>query len=429
MKKLMLFMAVTTCLLLVACGDFKCDQCDKTFKTEASLNKHIERIHKGICPPPKIEGSQEPDSVRVYIDNSGSMRGYTEGQNSVFINAISDLKSVKNGEAYFWGAKPKTPITGIIGESLARNSFNGQDTPFPSMIAQLEHEAAKSGALTFIVTDGIIGVSSKQALYLKESLGQIKNDIRDSAKVEQGMAISVFRLVSGYSNKSTKSYYYTHKNTPVKLDSANQRPFFVIAIGKRANIQWFINKVRNDGSLSAYKSADNITFGLHEHEAKLALSDKLAFEQKGSSVKLKKIRGTFSLKANLPACLAQDPKLDYMKQNLEVKLNDEQLSCLASAKIDKDDPKKGFFIDENTLYVIYDKVQNISSTDNVITIRLKKTIPTQWTTQWSSDDDSNIAKDQMEQTRTFALSYLLTGLYEATDGNQMLLDTKFEFKK
>lgn len=428
MKNLLLFTCAVACLiLLTACPSHpkteKCEKCGQVFSSKKAFESHK------CVEPPVCEIASEPDSVRVYIDNSGSMRGYTDGQNSVFINAISDLKSLKNGEAYFWGAKPKTPITGIIGEALAKNSFNGQDTPFPFMIAQLEHEAAKSGALTFIVTDGIIGVSSKQAHYLKGSLGQIKNDIRDSAKVEQGMAISVFRLVSGYSNKSGKSFYYTHKNTPVKLDSANQRPFFVIAIGKRANIQWFIDKVRSDESLSAYKNADNITFGLHNHEAELALSDKLAFEQKGGSVKLKKIRGTFSLKANIPACLAQDPKLDYMKQNLEVKLNDEQLSCLASAKIDKDDPKKGFFIDENTLYVIYDKVQNISTADNVITIRLKKTIPTQWTTQWSSEDDSNIAKDQMEQTRTFALSYLLTGLYEATDGNQMLLNTEFKFKK
>ena len=417
MKKGLLFFIAMTCLVMLT----GCTECGKGKTTSPGKVPPT--------PPSSVEPEEEPDSIRVYIDNSGSMRGYTEGQNFAFINAISDLKSVKNGEAYFWGAKPRKPITGIIGEALAKNSFNGQETPFPSMIAQLEHEAAKSGALTFIVTDGIIGVSSKQSQYLQQSLGQIKNDIRDSAKVEQGMAISVFRLVSGYSNKSSKSYYYTHKNTPVKLDSANQRPFFVIAIGKRANIQWFMNKVINDGSLSAYKSAASITFGLHNHEAKLALSDRLAFEQKGGSAKLKKTKGTFSLKANIPACLAQDPKLDYIKQNLEVKLNDEQLSCLTSAKIDKDDPKKGFFVDENTLYVIYDQVRNISTTDNVITIRLKKTIPTQWTTQWSSEDDSNIAKDQMEQTRTFALSYLLNGLYEATDGDQMLLDTKFEFKK
>jgi len=60
---------------------------------------------------------------------------------------------------------------------------------------------------------------------------------------------------------------------------------------------------------------------------------------------------------------------------------------------------------------------------------LKKTIPSEWTSLWSSEDDSNIARDPMEQQRTFALSYLLTGLYEATDGSQMLIDTEVKFKK
>lgn len=420
MKKGIIFLAVatvaTTLIYFTACK--KCSN---------------EENSGGTPPPPPIESiierPLEPDSIRVYIDNSGSMRGYTEGENSVFINAVSDLKSLKNGEAYFWGATPKKPIGGLIGEALSKNNFSGQDTPFPAIIAQLEHEAAMSDALTFIVTDGIIGVNSKQAQYLKESLGQIKNDIRDSAKVEEGMSISVFRLQSGYRNKTNRSFYYTHKNTPVKLDSANQRPFFVIAIGKRPNIQWLLDKINSDESLATYKNASNITFGLHEHETELELSDRQAFEQKGGVMKLKKTKGTFSLKANLPECLAKDPKIEYLQNNLEVKLNDERLPLLRSAKIDEDDPQKGFFVNETTLFVIYDQVRNISTSDNVITIRLKKTIPSEWTSLWSSEDDSNIARDPMEQQRTFALSYLLNGLYEATDGGQMLIDTEVKFKK
>lgn len=416
MKKGLLFFIAMTCLVMLT----GCIECGKGEST---------RTNEETPLPPPVEPAEEPDSIRVYIDNSGSMRGYTEGDNSIFINAVSDLKSLKNGEAYFWGANPKKPIEGLIGQVLTENRFLGQDTPFPAIIAQLEHEAANNNALTFIVTDGIIGVNSKQAQFLKESLGQIKNDIRDSAKIDSGMAISVFRLQSGYSNKAKNSYYYTHRNTPVKLDSANQRPFFVIAIGKRPNIQWLLDKIDSDESLATYKNASNITFGLHEHKKVLELSDRQAFEQKGGVMKLKKTRGTFCLKANIPVCLAKDPGLEYLKQNFEITLNDERLHLLSSAKIDENDPKKGFFVDDNTLYVIYDQVRNISSSDNIITIRLKKSLPSEWTSLWSSEDDSNISRDLMEQQRTFALSYLLTGLYEATDGNQMLIDTEVKFKK
>ena len=362
-----------------------------------------------------IEQSDEPSGIRVYIDNSGSMRGYAEGQNAVFISAISDLKSLKNGEAYFWGAKPQTPIKGIIGAALAKNPFAGQDTPFPTIIAQLEHEAAHNDVLTFIVTDGIIGVNSKQAQFLQQSLGQIKNDIRDSALVESGMAISVFRLQSGYSNKSKRSFYYTHKNVPVKLDSVKQRPFFVIAIGKRSHVQWMIDKINSEGSLSSYKQANSITFGLHEHNKVLHFSDKKSFNQDGGTYILTKKNGAFDLLADLPECLVKDLGASYLQQHLEVLLNDNKKNISSSIK-------------GNTLSLKCNEIRDISAKNNVITVRLKKIIPDEWF-KWSSDDDSNIAKDMMEQQRTFALTCLLKGLYEATDDGRMLIDTTIKFTK
>jgi len=401
MKKGILFIFAIVCLVMLSgCNWFKGK------KTEPETER------KSLS---EIEKSKEPDSIRVYIDNSGSMRGYAEGQNAVFINAISDLKSLKNGEAYFWGAKPQKPIKGMIGEALANNSFAGQDTPFPTIIAQLEHEAAHNDVLTFIVTDGIIGVNSKQAQYLQQSLGQIKNDIRDSALVESGMAISVFRLQSGYSNKSKRSFYYTHKNVPVKLDSVKQRPFFVIAIGKRPHVQWMIDKINSEGSLSSYKQAHSITFGLHEHNKVLHFSDKLSFIQEDNTYVLKKKKGEFNLDADLPECLVKDLGADYLQQHLEVLLNDSKSHISSS-------------INGNTLSLKCNEIRDISAKNNVITVRLKKIIPDEWQ-KWSSDDDSNIAKDMMEQQHTFALTYLLNGLYEATDDGQMLIDTTIEFTK
>jgi len=373
------------------------------------------------------EPSQEPDSVRVYIDNSGSMRGYTEGENSVFVNAVSDLVSLKNGKAFFWSTQNPKPVNGLIAQALTNNVFNGQDTPFPNIFAKMEHEAVASNALTFIITDGIIGVNSKQAGFLKESLGQIKNEIRDSATVEEDMAVSIFRFESGYSNKNRNSYYYTHKNTPVKLDSANKRPFYVIAVGKRAYIQWLQDKVKGDEKLEKYQKAANITFGLHNHNTKLDFMDKKSFEAKGKIMQLKRKSGPFILKADMPKCLVNDLGIDYLKKNLIVKLNGEVMPNIG--RLDKDDPQKGFYVDESSICVAYDQIRNISSLDNTLTISMKKTIPPQWTQTWNSDDDSNIARDMMEQQRTFALGYLLQGLYEATDGGKMLIETEIQFKK
>ena len=404
MKKGILFIFAIVCLIMnISCKDSKGGTGGVT-KEKPSPTK--------LDGP--IEQSGEPSGIRVYIDNSGSMRGYAEGQNAVFISAISDLKSLKNGEAYFWGAKPQTPIKGIIGEALAKNPFAGLDTPFPTIIAQLEHEAAGNDALTFIVTDGIIGVNSKQAQYLRESLGQIKNDIRDSARVENGMAISVFRLQSGYSNKSKKSFYYTHKNIPVKLDSAKQRPFFVIAIGK-PHVQCMIHKINSEGSLSSYKQANSMTFGLHEHNKVLHFSDKLAFNQDGDTYVLTKKKGEFNLVADLPECLVKDLGESYLQQHLEVLLNDSKKNI-------------SFSINGNTLSLKCNEIHDISAKANVITVRLKKIIPDEWL-KWSSDDDSNIAKDMMEQQHTFALAYLIKGLYEATDDGRMLIDTTIKFTK
>lgn len=360
------------------------------------------------------EEVKEPAVINVYVDNSASMSGYTEGNNAKFISAVSDMKSLVSGKGHarYWGIN-NHEIRDIANE-LAKHSFTGTETPFPKIFAKMARDSKGGNSLEFFITDGIIGVSD--AAHLQNNLGAIKNEIRDSLRINPDVAVALLRLTSGYANQ--KGVYYTHQNAKVKLTNVTNRPFFVIAIGKKETVRWFIEKTKTDNSLEAYKAADLLSFGIHKHNAALRFSDFLNFEKKDGKASLKRGKKDFQLAAEMPECLINDLGADYIKNNLVVTRNGKDASTELAARIEG-----------NTLILKCESPQNISDVQNEIKVKLSKKIPAKWK-GWSCPDDSKIATSPMLQTQTFALEYLLNGMFEGTgDNNLLLLDATFEFKK
>lgn len=370
---------------------------------------------EGPANPPEenkaVESIETPAGILVYVDNSGSMSGYADGQNKEFINAVSDMKSLLpgKGNAYYWG-HDKDPI-GDIGTELAKHNFSDGDTPFPSIFAKMARKAKSSNSLTFFITDGIIGV--QDASRLQESLGAIKNQIRDSLLKTPEMAIAVYRLHSAFTG-----YYYTHLNTPIKL-TASRRPFFVIAIGKKSQVRWLAQTIDENGDLKTYHDAAHLTFGIHEHEKNLAFSNKNQFEQKDGKLKLKNKGGSsFNLDADLPDCLFDDLGAEYIKNNLQLVWNGKTNKAISFELID------------HSLRIKSEQLRDITDVDFSIKIKLEKLIPSQWST-WNSNEDSSIATNTAEQDRTFALESLLKGILEGTTPgtDRLLIDASVEFSK
>lgn len=355
--------------------------------------------------PPKTESLSAPSAVKVFIDNSGSMKGYFEADGN-FIRAISNLKSMDNGSAYFWGEETKALQK--ITPSLASYSNFGADTPFPIILARLE-ALAQENSLNFLVTDGIIGMKSSENL--KKMLPEIQDVIKDSVNNYPGIAAAVFRFTSGYVNKN--SHYYTCQGR-VKLPAIPARPYFVIAIGRQAQLRWFLREIATDESLALYQQAERITFGIHDHEKAIPFND----SKKIKNGKLKGGVKEINLTADLPLCLLSDVGPEYIRENIEITLNGTKHNSLECSALNG-----------RSITITHSDAKHINQGKNIIHIKLQKKIPPVWLETYSSENDAQIDTDPAEQGKTFALSYLLNGLKLGLEADNVLIDTQFEFVK
>ena len=398
---------VLTCLTLL----YSCDGCNNNKPPKEKGGNDTTTIGKSQVFEEKVE----PCSVLVYVDNSSSMSGYAEGENKPFIDAISDMMSLipNKGKASYWAVK-NSEINDIAND-LASHNFNDTETPFSSIFADLARQSLDDDVLTFFVTDGIIGVS--QATYLKQSLGAIKNQIRDSLLKYPGISLVCFRMVSGYNN--INKYYYTNTNKPVRLKDVSSRPFYIIAVGKKSHTRWMLDKMKTESSLENYKNADYLAFGTHDLHEKMLFSDSKNFERikKDGTLRLRKGKKDFCLQGDIPECVLSDVGVEYVLQHISLELNGKIDTILKPSIVN------------NTLKLNCSDTRTIYSPQNNIQVKLKKVIPQKWN-NWSSEDDSNIENDMMEQTKTFALAYLLQGIYEGTgDDKFLLIDGSIEFSK
>lgn len=416
------FVSVLAYLLLstTLCG---CNGCDNNVegKTDNSCTEGeiiidtsiIEEETYIICD----EKDVAPQSVCIYLDNSKSMEGYVEGNNATFIAAISDLQSLNNGNGklFFWGDKePFSCGMNLAGDLKKSNKFNGGTTDLPEILGEMSKQA-NNGHLSFFVTDGM--PSPKNTDLLESSETSIKNAIANSLKGKQNIAVAIFRKTSGYSGT-----YYDYKNHPHTLKNVVERPFFVIAIGKRDEVQWLMNQMAKPNSTVCKSYQDEntiyITFGLHKHNPALKFTGKQCFTMDKGKMKLKNKSGEVKLYANLPHCLIQDLGEKYIKDNLSVALNektDGNLSCV---------------VEGTQITLTYADVRQLKDKETNITVKLDKGQQLAEWYKYSTNDDTKIEKNSAQLTNTFFLQALLDGIYEATEASEpYLIDTKITFSK
>lgn len=367
------------------------------------------------------ENAEAPASLRIYIDNSGSMKGYTEYLSEKFYAPLNELCAFPNSEMFFWGDKKPIEYNSDkpIAQTFSNYSFPGADTPFPTIFENIVKDIDTTGRLEFIVTDGIISLKANQQKYLESSLGQIKQQISKAIGSSPDIAVCVYRLMGGYSNdKGPKDLYYTCQvGKSVKLKDAN-RPFFVIAFGKRANIQWLIEQIETNKAIKpALANAEYLAFGIHKHDTALKMFNSKYFSGNEKNMKLKYVSGSFTIKPDLPPCLFANMTDEEIQKGIELLVNGQP------------DDVFSIKVRNNRLELKCSNIGLIKKPKNTITIKLKNSIPEKWLTTYSSNNDLNIKDDIVEQTRTYALETLLQGIFEATDVNKLLIDAEMTFSK
>lgn len=183
----------------------------------------------------------------IYIDNSGSMKGYANANTNAYLNVLSDLR----------GFYPHTDAI-IGGENISGNelidclrlhrinysneSFLHRDLELIATKAQQELEDSSNNVLPlkFYLTDGIMSGSNAQikadSEYNRIHAQDLQNQMREALTGKDSIGISVYQFNSLFVGEY---WAYDNEHHPIKYP----RYFYVIAIGSRPVLSNFKHKV------------------------------------------------------------------------------------------------------------------------------------------------------------------------------------------
>lgn len=336
----------------------------------------------------------KPEFVNAYIDVSASMKGYfSKKSDGRFITAISN----SGADKLFWLDKKYTEIKGIPTNQLLTGAFKGGDSQFHEMLENvITHDnLGISNGISLLFTDGIISASSSQTKQNPEFTPQSKiifqNEITKSINKTKGIAVAIFMLKSKYNGA-----YYDYSNKPKNIDIA-ERPFYIIAIGKPANIRHYLQNNKLGAALSE-------TFGIYTEALENVKGEDFIPTTPKNWNKDKFIGNNLELTLTLPEYVAE-MGTDYIMSNITVDFNGKDVT---------EKVKKVISVNGQTL-----RIQNWSTNDtklpivrsgvNTLKIEIKKDKEQGWEALYS-ENDKDIATNFLEQGKTFLLKYLIEGI-------------------
>lgn len=381
-----------------------------------------------VNPPPQpllqcesvtySDSVEKPNKVYAYIDASGSMKGYfsleSDGR---FITAISDV----NPDRICWMDTKFTTLEGVPTNALLTNRFSGGQSRFDLMLSGIieRDSLIKFGGISLLFTDGILSASVNETdsnpNYMKMSFGIFKNYISKELKKVPGIAVAIFKLESKYSGN-----YWNYQNKSVSVD-IQDRPFYVIAIGRPAQVRYFSKNNKLEASL--YE-----VFGVYDKKVKKEIQkDKsgayfapvVPKDFKGNKLLSNMVAFTLTL----PDYVAQYDSA-YIKNNLIITLDGVDQSQMLRPLINV--AGKQLTIENwntnNPAYPI------LTSGMHTLKVQLPHRISSDWKKLYS-EDDLNINKNIDQQKRTFALEYLIKGIQEGMEEQNIIFSSSVTFVK
>ena len=373
-------------------------------------------------PSIKLEEAIEADSMVVFIDASGSIKGYFSlGSDNKFGNTISALSHMSKGHThtYFYGSKEEINVVnsknGGVPVALRAKSHYGQDSYFNEIFAVMIDSIKKHKTmLCCLVTDGIYGVENaltgRDPEHARNTLSAFKGDVKNVfINKKMPVAASIYRLSAHFCSTTKNDAYLTYQNEPIYPLTIEDRPYYVIVIGLPPQVRYF--KENNN-----FEANQELHFGLHEiknfHDI-TKLGDAKHFD-KNRCWKGKRTDDA-EISANIPKCIGDD---DFIKKNIEVTLNGSKL----------DSSKYSLHNHRLTVKIAVMRDSKVKKGDNILKVKIKNRIPAIWTDSLSIEDDINIKTDTELQGKTFGLKWLIEGIYEGI-GETELMNIEYRFKK
>jgi len=415
------------------------DQNDRAFKRfltnesfdEQKLIAYLENKGFKVEKTPVV--SAKNVAVNVYIENSGSMHGYVNGD-SDFKNAITEL-IVRLNQNY----NPENIRLNFINSEIYPIDTKESSSKYPTSLTSqkmmvgditksdlndiFEETLSKTikDTISILISDCIYSISGNNTggkLEIQKSL--TKEVFQRSFKKDKNKSIIVAQLISGFSG-----YYYTKNNSKIKLKD-EIRPYYFTVMGnseqiinfdKNINLQeikGYENKLvlsSKDYSKGIYFSVVNAKNDLGKFKPARDFSDKNSI--KGIEDVESDLRSgdkfTLSVALDLSELPLEksymtDPKNytidegDFIISKIS-EFNKEELASSSVSRISKSGKYP-------THYITFSATSNKYSD---LKFNLKRQLP-KWVEETSTEDDTNI---KSIGSKTFGFKYLIEGISEA----------------
>lgn len=403
-------------------------------KVDPKINSEVEEetVQPGSIAqePSTVPMPLCPQNSTLLFDKSSSMRGYMESTDSRFYGAISTVSLVARvNNCYFYGEKEDDAVTKeVFLQKLNQRDINWSDeSDLRLMIGSMVEHLNNGDDLCLLVSDGILSGSnddirkSPDRGYNLMHRVDLSNDIKDLLKDQSGkLSALIIRYKSKFNTRTVAGkkvgYYYCFNND--KKEIADQdRPFFVIVLGKWEYVKYFENQLNEELKSSVSTPFENIVM-LGDNLAaygdiKLSYSEGVTVDTKDKErpyiIKTDYKRdGMVCFSADI-SCLPKYMKTEqYLNDNvgLFIKINPKQNPQKPARAFDKEFwyltlEKTG----ETTLMKIYLKASQLSNSE--VTFKLYYSFP-KWMEEKSDDNDLDIL-EPMEMDKTFNLKYLVEG--------------------
>lgn len=349
--------------------------------------------------------------AEIYIDASGSMKGYFLSDNPGFINTISSLMSIADSSKVYFMGNPKVyaGLTKDIVQNLRRQP-NNTATTFAHSFEQMCRQSGGS-KVCFLVTDGIMSVGNKTGLALKDLQNAIEKTLKANGA---GKSVAVLRYTGEFLSNPAKSIYYYDCNDKRHVLNCDNRPYFVIIVGEK-DVLRYIRSV----AAAKLQPAQAVYFGVHDmagHQNNTCITTSDTINE----ARLEIPGAPIVLNATLPACFAHFDA-GYVKTNLTVSINGVTIGKQYESE-------SNTRISNQELNIVLDQTKNIIAPafDGKVTIKLTvaNPMPAQWQA-YSSDDDTQIENEGANTT--FGLSTLLQGIKNSMDAEPTLIEFTYIF--
>jgi len=383
--------------------------------------------------------------VNVYVENSGSMAGYVNGNTDfkkAVYNYLTDIKIsgiTDTLNLFYINDKPIAKGSDVKDfiEKLKPNQCVFATSDISNVFESIL-KSTNNNQISVLVTDGIFspGKGKDAQQYLVNQQIGIKRIMKEHLDKYPNTAVIVYQLTSMFScSKDQKIFYYNREDKTFDINAP--RPYYIWVIGDVENIALLKahipdTKFKGGGVQHSYTLLPPLNM---EIDYAILNSPKFgSFERDKKSTKTSiyniKKASNGAHKGNFMFTIGMDLSL------FTVLLGDEYLTNTESyARLINKQPNNDYFIEiehntnPNTNYTHNMKLTTDKISVGELEIILRNQFP-QWIYDINDEEGLDIYKNDAIN-KTFGIKYLAEGIYEAYNfsGSSIYTTMKFNLKK